>query len=190
MRGGRPLGIGSLISGALKALDLETRVREHTCVLLWDEVVGEKVAAAAQPEFIRDGRMFVVTKSSVWAGELSMYKHDIIARLNRRAGGTALKEIIFKAGRMPAKSGGRATPSVEAPDLEGFELTEEELQRVRGVALSAGEEASGAIQGLLETALRLEKWKESRGWTPCRRCGALQNTTTGICPVCEIENLE
>lgn len=185
MRRKPPFGIGSLIADMLQGMDIEARVKEQTCVLVWDEVVGEQVASAAQPEFIRDGKLFVTAKSSVWANELTFLKQGIIEKLNRRAGGNVVKEIIFKSGRFPSKK--RESPDETAlkPDLEGIQLTESELEQVEAMAGQAGEGAED-MKSLMMTALRLEKWKQSNGWKPCRQCGALQNTEDGLCPICRL----
>lgn len=187
MRGSRPPdGLGPLISSVLHGLDLETRVKEQTCLLVWDEVVGEQVADAAQPEFIRDGRMFVITKSSVWANELTFYKSDMIARLNRRVGRTVLKDIVFKVGRLPRTKRRVRGEASDEPELEGIQLTDRELEGVEVAAQEAGEGAAEMMRSLMATALRLEKWKKAHGWVPCKKCGALQNTASGVCPLCLI----
>jgi len=189
-RRGSPYGLGSLISDSLRGLNLEARVKEQTCLLVWDEVVGEQVAAAAQPEFVRDGKMFVIAKSSVWANELGFYKVDIIARLNRRVGGAVLKELVFKAGRFPGRRSPAPAEQTDEVEVEGIQLTDRELEMVEAAARGSGGEAGEAVRSLLGTALRLEKWKRARGWKPCRRCGALQNTASGVCPPCQIESQE
>lgn len=188
MRGNNPpSGVNSLLREVLKGLGLESRVKEQTCILVWDEVVGEQVSSAAQPEFIKDGKLFVVTKSPVWANELNFYKADMIVRLNRRVGANAVKDIIFKAGRVLPKETKTSAAETEEPGLEGIQLTDLELETLETAARSAGEEASGVVADLMATALRLDKWKKVHGWTPCKVCGTLQNTASGVCPVCGIE---
>jgi predicted nucleic acid-binding Zn ribbon protein len=182
MRGGFPTGVGSLISNLLRGLDLESRVKEQMCILVWDEVVGERIASAAQPEFVRDGRLFVVTKSPVWANELTFLKAQMIEGLNRRVGGNIVKEIIFKAGRLPSRKP-KPVSDDERPELEGIRLSELELESVGAAAREAGQGAED-VRRLLETALRIEKWKKAQGWTPCAKCGALQNDADGVCPIC------
>ena len=174
-----------LLSMSLRNLDFENRIKEQSCIMFWDEVVGEKVAGAAQPEFVRDGKLFVTAKSSVWANELTFYKTDIIERLNKRVGGWILNDIVFKSGRIKR----RKPLSVENPsknvNLEGIELTKAELDKV-DTAVAAACEAGDSLKNLMMTSIRLEKWKESQGWTPCKRCGSLQNTDKGICPPCQL----
>ena len=185
MRAKGPYGVGSLISEMLRGMKIETQVKEQTCVLVWDEVVGEQVASAAQPEFIRDGTLYVAAKSSVWANELTFYKQGIIEKLNRRAGGNVVKEIVFKSGRFPSKKLESPKQAAPKPDLEGIQLSESEIEQVDATAVQAGEGAED-LKRLLTTALRLEKWKQANGWTPCRQCGALQNSEEGVCPVCRL----
>ena len=189
MRGDNfPSGVESLLSQSLKALNLDVRIKEYTCVQLWDEIVGEQVAGAAQPEFIRDGKMFVITKSPVWANELNLYKPDIISRLNRRVGSAVVKDIIFKAGRLPKKKRISDEETSKKPNIEGIQLTDEELKKVEETVKAAGEDMSEDLEKLLTTSIRLDKWKRAQGWIPCKRCGTLQHASTGVCPPCQNES--
>lgn len=180
-------GLGQFLGDSLRARQLESRIKEQTAILVWDEIVGKQVAAAAQPEFITDGKLFVTTKSPVWANELTFMKADIISRMNKRLGGRAVKEMIFKVGRVSRSRG----PAPEAEDDEtvdigGIRLTDAELEEVEETARSVPHDLADKVRHLLETAARVEKWKRSRGWTECSACGALQNDPEGICPVCRI----
>lgn len=179
-----PLGLGPIVSEILKGLDMNTRVKEQMCILAWDAVVGKRIASAAQPEFIRDGRLFVVTKSSVWANELTFHKQDIMEKLNREVGANAVKEIIFRTGRLAPKDPDKSADTEEL-DSEGIPISDSELEQLEAAAKDAGL-AADMIKGVLATSLRFEKWKEAHGWKPCSRCGALQNTTTELCPICRM----
>lgn len=187
MQGKPPFGLGSLITDSLQRLNLERQLKEHSCLMVWDEVVGEKVSGAAQPEFVRDGKLFVITKSPVWANELTFYKSDIITRLNKRIGGQVVKDIIFKAGRLASKSRKTAAAPPDKSRQEEIQLTRQELEEVKNTAQAAGEEASEGVKNLLSAAMQLEKWKKANGWKPCKKCGSLQNSASGICPPCQIE---
>ena len=180
-----PFNMGSLVSDMLKGMNLETRVKEQTSLLIWDEVVGERIASAAQPEFIRDGKLFVTAKSPVWANELTFYKQDLMQKLNSRAGGNVVKDIVFKSGRLRSKEDASPSRAAARPDLEGIQLSESELESVEAVAAEAGEGADD-LKRLLTTAIRLERWKQSNGWKPCRVCGALQNAEEGLCGICRM----
>lgn len=179
-------GLGDFLSNSLKALDIEHRVLQETCILLWDEVVGKQIANASQPEFVKDGRMFVTVKSSVWANELSLYKAEIIARLNKRIGRPVLKDIIMKVGSVKKRAHVSKPSERPKPNLEGIELTQDELDMIESAVASSDEAVAESTRKLLTTAKQIEKWKQIHGWTPCKKCGVLQNTASGVCPPCQL----
>ncbi len=180
-------GLGRFLGDSLKALDLESRIREQTALVVWDEVVGKQVSSAAQPDFVRDGRLFVTTKSAVWSNELTFLKADMVSRLNKRIGSNAVKDIVFKVGKVTRQRKPRADAAgAESVDLAGISLSDAENEQLGAVVESVPSDMAGRVRNLLETAVRLEKWKRSQGWTECSSCGVLQNDPDGICPVCRI----
>jgi predicted nucleic acid-binding Zn ribbon protein len=52
----------------------------------WAEVVGEPIAAAAEPVSERDGVLVVRCESAVWAEQLDLLQNDLIERLRRELG--------------------------------------------------------------------------------------------------------
>jgi hypothetical protein len=180
-------GLGSVLSELLRGMDFETKIKEHTCLAAWDEVVGERVANSAQPDFIRDGLMFVTTKSPVWANELNLYKREMISKINAKVGSTILKDIVFKSGRMSHRRAKEINIRPDTVDLEGIKLTDEEIEKIETISSAAGIEVSGSMKEMLITAARLEKWKKSKGWKSCSRCGSLHGSSSDLCPVCAIQ---
>jgi predicted nucleic acid-binding Zn ribbon protein len=185
-QGAGPYKLGGMVSNLLKGLHLETKAKEQTCILAWDEVVGEHVAKVTQPDFVRDGVMFVVIKNSVWANELQFLKKDLISKLNGHAGSVVIKEIIFKVGRVSKGSLPKSEESGDKPDLRGIELTDEEKESVEEATRSTNPEMRDSMRKLLTTYARLEKWKLSQGWVPCTKCGALTRESGDVCPVCRM----
>lgn len=184
--GSAPYDLRAILGKSLRSLELDKRIREETCLLHWDEVVGEQIAAAARPDFVRDGKVFVTVKNSVWANELTFHKADIIARLNSRVGSDAIKDLVFKTGRVRAKSTSAGSKGSETPDLAGIDLSEAELATVEEALKAAGDAGGESFRRLLMTAMRLDKWKASQGWKPCKRCGVLHNSESRMCPTCEL----
>jgi len=174
-----------VLKGVLNRADMEWRVKEHICMQVWDEVVGKQLSDAAQPEYVRDGVLFVITKSPVWSNELTFYKQDMISKLNKRVGAKTIRDIVFKVGRLSAKKKSLSSELDKKPSLEGITLSDDEIKTIESIASNTNEEAVEPLKKLMFTAAKLEKWKKSRGWTPCRNCGSLQNATTGLCPICE-----
>lgn len=67
----------------------------------WGEIVGEQIAAAAQPIAERRGELVVRCESSVWAQELALMAPMILARLAEVLGPDALRGMRFEVGSAP-----------------------------------------------------------------------------------------
>jgi predicted nucleic acid-binding Zn ribbon protein len=64
---------------------------------VWDEVVGERIAAAAQPVSERGGEVTVDCSDSVWAQELDLMQSQLLERLRERLGERAPQSLRFRA---------------------------------------------------------------------------------------------
>lgn len=63
----------------------------------WAEVVGERIAAVAEPVSERDGALVIECSDPVWAQELDLMQDDLLARLRERIGATAPASLRFRA---------------------------------------------------------------------------------------------
>jgi predicted nucleic acid-binding Zn ribbon protein len=74
------------VKGALRTLNLDTKMRGYAVWGVWDQAVGETVAQQAQPSFVRGGVLFVKCSSSAWMQQLQFMKGTICKELNRLIG--------------------------------------------------------------------------------------------------------
>lgn len=65
---------------------------------VWGEVVGEGVAAKAQPVSERDGVLTVACAAATWAQELDLLQREIAAGLRRKLGDEAPERLRFVVG--------------------------------------------------------------------------------------------
>lgn len=91
------------MSKLIATLPHGARIREGMAVVIWEEVVGPRAAAATQAQTARDGILHVRTRTSVWSQELSLLKPTILAELNRRLGGQVIRDVHFKPGKIPVR---------------------------------------------------------------------------------------
>src|SRR5579883_245369 len=70
-RGGSPLV--TALFNTINHFDSATQIRQSLALAYWPSVVGEQMAAASRPESVRDGILFVRTKSSVWSHEFTFH---------------------------------------------------------------------------------------------------------------------
>ena len=64
---------------------------------VWEEAVGEIVAAQAEPTGERDGVIVVTCASAVWAQELDLMGPDLVARLNALLEGAPVRALRCQA---------------------------------------------------------------------------------------------
>ena len=79
-------------------MGIDTRLEMQKAVVLWEEVVGGKVARRAKAEAVRSGILFVRVANSTWLQELSLLKEGIIDKLNARMESDIVKDIVFRVG--------------------------------------------------------------------------------------------
>ena len=79
----------------LKESGLDKGVKQNTALLIWDEVVGEKIAENTSAEKVEHGTLTIKVDNSSWRQELVFKKKEIIDKLNSRIGKKTIKEIRF-----------------------------------------------------------------------------------------------
>ena len=90
---------GELVDGILKKYGAMQGVREHRLVTAWVEIVGDRVAARAWPDGLRDGVLSVRVANSAWMHELSFLREAVTRRANELVGPPRLvREVRFHLG--------------------------------------------------------------------------------------------
>ena len=85
----------SAINAFLKKAGLEKGVSQNNALLVWKEVVGERVSQNTVPEKVESGTLYIKTSNPTWRQELVFKKSDIIKKLNNKLGKNTIKEIKF-----------------------------------------------------------------------------------------------
>jgi predicted nucleic acid-binding Zn ribbon protein len=88
--------VGSAIDELVKSLGIQKKLREYDAVLVWEHVVGERIAHMATAVRISQGVLFVQVKTSTWRNELMLRKKEIIDKLNSAIGAETVKDIKFQ----------------------------------------------------------------------------------------------
>jgi predicted nucleic acid-binding Zn ribbon protein len=63
---------------------------------VWTELVGERIAAVAQPVSERGGEVTIDCSDSVWAQELDLMQGQLLTRLQERLGESAPQSLRFR----------------------------------------------------------------------------------------------
>ncbi|NMC81226.1 MAG: DUF721 domain-containing protein [Armatimonadetes bacterium] len=166
--------LGDLIREGLRRRDLEAGVLQARAVSMWERVVGETVAAATRAESIRDGVLWVVTKSSAWSHELSMMREELVKRLNAELGSEVVTDIRFSVKRLPKRE--TRKESVVAPPRA---LTEEEQAEVERAVCNLDSPFRERLAKLIAAdILRRDNTR------PCPTCGGPVRPDEKECPYC------
>jgi predicted nucleic acid-binding Zn ribbon protein len=92
-----PRPAGEALRAALERSAPQTRLAAVQSV--WAPIVGERVAAAAEPVEERLGTVVISCSDPVWAEELDLMQEQLLGRLRERLGEQAPERLQFRAGR-------------------------------------------------------------------------------------------
>lgn len=96
----RPASVTDLLGSILRGTPAELRLKEGRIWEVWDEAIGKKIAAHAQPVAFREGTLTVHVDSGPWLQQLTYLKKDLIAKVNEALDEDLVKELHMKAGKV------------------------------------------------------------------------------------------
>ncbi|MCX8103564.1 MAG: DUF721 domain-containing protein [Candidatus Bipolaricaulota bacterium] len=164
-----------LIEKILRKYGLFEQYREQEPALVWERVVGAKIARLAQPIWVHQGVLFVAVPNHVVQHEFTLMREEFKKKLNSVLGAERVREIRFKVENFPK---GRAALS-----LDQIKLTPDEEREIEPLVSEVSDPAlRPTLARLMKTARRLERARQKLGWKPCPRCQML--CEEDFCPVC------
>ena len=96
----KPAHVSDLLGRVFRSAGIEQRMAQARVLAEWPAMVGERVAAVAVAESVRDdGTLMVAVKTASWAQELSLMTPQIIARVNAGRGAGRITGIRWRVGR-------------------------------------------------------------------------------------------
>ena len=139
---------------------------------------------------MREGVLFVRTKSSVWSHELTFLKSTILEKLNNRIGKPVIREIIFRAQGVKKSPPPAGVPHPTEEEIAATALMPGEQKaldsELRRVANVRDEDIRGSVRRRLIREFRLNRWRLENGWSACSRCSAVHPLPDTLCPLCKI----
>ncbi len=79
----------------LQVYKLQRKFDETSLIAAWPELMGPAIANRTKEIYIRDKKLFVRVESSVIKNELVMMRSQIIEKMNEKAGGTVIEEMVL-----------------------------------------------------------------------------------------------
>ena len=185
-------GLRNILDDSVRGAGGQRRAEEQGCLEIWTGIVGEEIGVATRAERLRDGILFVATRSSVWAYELTFMKEEIIRLLNERIGRPLVRDIRFKVGTVtapasPAVVVRESSPAELPPPPVEAVLTERSRAQVeKAVSAIKDERIRDRTRQVLVREAHLREQKQQSGWKECPRCGALHPESHRLCPLCRL----
>lgn len=91
----KPRKLGDILADFLNEVGVAKRLKQQQVILMWDRLVGQRVARRTRAVDLRDGKLFVEVEGAAWRNELLFLKGNIIQKLNNGVGARVVDDIIF-----------------------------------------------------------------------------------------------
>ena len=102
-RGDVPSSLRDLLRGVGARIGIEDTRATGAVWARWPEIVGESIAANAEPTSLRNGILRIRATSPGWATELTYLADDISRRANEVAGRDVVREVRIWTGPGPVR---------------------------------------------------------------------------------------
>ena len=87
--------LNTTINSFLNKYGLKKGVNQNTAIVLWNEVVGEKISKNTEAISVEHGILTVTVSNPTWRQELVFKQQEIIKQLNTKLGQNTIKEVRF-----------------------------------------------------------------------------------------------
>ena len=97
-----PQPLGSVAAGLARTHGWSARVAEGTVFGRWAAVVGEDIAAHADPTALRDGTLHVSAESTAWATQLRLLQSQLLAKIAAAVGNGVVTQLRITGPTAPS----------------------------------------------------------------------------------------
>ena len=92
----RPTEISRLLSGVIESKNWRSKLELHRVFELWQSIVGQEIAAVAQPSLIRGHVLWVKVAESIWMQQLHLQKMLLLEKINKQLHEEKISDIHFQ----------------------------------------------------------------------------------------------
>ncbi|MDW8291139.1 MAG: DUF721 domain-containing protein [Armatimonadota bacterium] len=177
-----------VLDETLDGMGLRERLQAFRALLHWEEVVGKTVAAAAHPEELKGGKVFIAVKSSAWLQELRFQQQVILQRLNEYAGAPIFTELVFRVKPRRRTESRREEENTPSPAVIDPQIDAPTIARLHALTEPIEDaELRARVTEYLVALHRLTLIRKAQGWRECVRCGCVHPGEGEACLFCREE---
>ncbi|MCK4503109.1 MAG: DUF721 domain-containing protein [Desulfuromonadales bacterium] len=122
--------VSSLLQQLLGKPGIGEQISRHQAWLVWDQLVGEQIAAHARPLKLRKGVLEVQVDHPVWMQQLQMLKPQIMEKITAKIPNAGITDIYLRQTRNPDTYRPKRKVSTEPPAWTKTELTATEKELI------------------------------------------------------------
>jgi predicted nucleic acid-binding Zn ribbon protein len=97
MRNSEFTKVSEILPAILRKIGLARRLEEREVLALWEEVVGEEIAARTEAVKCARGVLHVYVSHGAWMQELHFMEKEIVRRFAEKAPGVNVQKIRFSS---------------------------------------------------------------------------------------------
>lgn len=157
------------------AVGKSRRLKEGILKADWEKIVG-KICEKCQPDYIKDGILYIKAEGNVFIHHLTLEKTNYINKINSYFKENVIKDIIIKTGKLDENREEYLNHEVKKEKKEENTSILEKEQ----VNLNILEK----IAYLQKIAIEREEYLLSQGFKKCKICGMLFEGKEEFCRVC------
>ncbi len=195
--------LGDILMTVAKQSGLDAGISQTVLLNIWSETVGNRFKSTTKAVKIHNKILTIATKSPAVTQELSMFKTDILKKIQILTKNLDLKinEIIFnhKIWNEINKTGEEKTeflyrkylPAPSNADLARIELPSNIIEEVENSLVGTENLSEEIKQRMIKTVLndiKSQIWKKERNYPVCKKCfmvlDFIDEGKEPICPVC------
>jgi predicted nucleic acid-binding Zn ribbon protein len=153
---------GSVLKQLMQQPGMGEQLSRHQAWLIWDQLVGEQIAARARPRKLRQGVLEVAVDHPVWMQQLHMLKPTILEKINARIPNAGITDIYLRQGKPNEQIGPRRRQAYKPPPWRDNELSPAERAEIEGqLEVLADEELKQEMRELFGRQKQLDKNRSS-----------------------------
>jgi len=186
--------LSSLLGSVSGAFDFSEIRRRMEFFALWKQACGKKFENNSRAHEFKNGILTVACQNSFVAQELSMYKRELIKRINQLTLNMKIevKDIIFSykiwENQKTLQTGAQEPEiTINHEDYQDVELEPQEIEKIRTSVMQIkfiDEKKRESLMGrIIDDAKRL-KYIDSLGYKVCPNCCLLHKKNITKCHVC------
>ena len=123
--------VGSLLKQLLGQPGIGEQITRHQAWLVWDQLVGETIAARARPLRLRKGVLEIQVDHPVWMQQLQMMKSQILEKIEAKIPNAGITDIYLRQTRgTQAYRPEKTRKTSEPPPWTKVELTAAEKEAI------------------------------------------------------------